>query len=74
MKTIETVDGRVAISSILGVGINERKNVFAIELLCTDGVHIFANYPTLEKAERYFRDLLIKINHTQRQETNILLA
>ena len=74
MKIIGTVDGCVAINSILGVGIAEREETFNIELLCTDGIHVFAEYSTLEKAERYFRDLLIKINHTQRQETNFLLA
>ena len=69
MKTI----GCVEVDSILGVGIAESKSGFTIEFLCTDGVHVFAEYPTLEKAERYFCDLVMKIEHT-RKSSNFLLT
>lgn len=77
MNTIGTSDGIVEVNSIIGMYISEEKSEFKINLVCTDGVHVFAKYPTREKAERYFCDLAMKIDYAQNRVTlpsNFLLA
>lgn len=69
MNTIGTSDGIVEVSSIIGMYISEENSEFKINLLCTDGVRLFAKYPTREKAERYFYDLAMKISHAQKRVT-----
>lgn len=77
MFTIGTSDGEVEVNSIIGMYISEENSEFKINLVCTDGVRLFAKYPTREKAERFFYDLAMKIDYSQRRVTlpsNFLLA
>lgn len=69
-RTIGTQnDGVIDVDSIVAMGISEDKenSVFKIVFICMDGnKHVFAEYPTLEKAERYFYDLAIKFEYLRR--------
>ena len=62
MKTIETRDGIIPFDTIRGVYITRDNSadrpVFAIKFICE---FVFAEYSTLEKAERYFDDLANKL-------------
>lgn len=80
-KTIGTKnDGVIDADSIVAMGVSEDKenSVFKIVFICMDGnKHVFAEYPTLEKAERYFYDLAMKFEYWRRPvklPENFLLA
>lgn len=77
MNTIGTSDGIVEVNNIIGMYINEKNSEFEIKLVCTDGIRLFAKYPTREKAEYFFYDLAMKINYEQNRAnlpSNFLLA
>lgn len=64
MKKIGTNDGVIEVDSIIAMGVKEENAVFKILFICKDNsVHVFDEYPTLEKAERYFYDLRAKLEH-----------
>lgn len=60
MKTIAGID----VDSIIGIFVVECEQTFKIRFLCYDDVYDFAEYATLEKVERYFYDLFIKLKYT----------
>lgn len=64
MRFIGTNDGFIRLDTISAFYIVEdkAKKEFAIKFHFRDGMGIFGVYPTREKAERYLKDLIGKLN------------